>query len=140
MKNHIKVSPKNCVGCELCAISCSIYHEDQTREGAMRIRIKRQFPQRMDRPFQPEVCQSCDKPKCVEACPQSALVMDVEVGQVNLFKEKCDGCGECVEVCPFHAIWVDPLRNVAVKCDLCLGDPQCVKFCQFKAIESPFTT
>lgn len=137
MKSHLKVSPKNCVGCELCALACSIHHGGQTRESAMRIRIKRQYPQKMDRPFQPQVCQSCDQPKCAEVCPQNALVIEREAGRVHLLEGKCDACGKCVEACPFQAIWLDPLRKVAIKCDLCGGHPQCVNFCQFKAITPP---
>ncbi len=34
------------------------------------------------------------------------------------------------EACPFGAITLHPERNVAIKCDLCGGNPQCVSFCQ----------
>jgi Fe-S-cluster-containing hydrogenase component 2 len=37
--------------------------------------------------------------------------------------------------CPFGAISVDPLNHEVVKCDLCLGDPACSKFCPTGAIE-----
>jgi Fe-S-cluster-containing hydrogenase component 2 len=42
-----------------------------------------------------------------------------------------------MEACPFHAIWVDPLRKVAIKCDLCKGHPVCVQYCRFGAIRLP---
>jgi Flp pilus assembly CpaF family ATPase len=38
--------------------------------------------------------------------------------------EKCDGCGECF--CPYGAL---EIKGYARKCDLCGGDPQCVKVC-----------
>ena len=37
--------------------------------------------------------------------------------------------------CPFGAISVDPLTDRIIKCDLCLGDPACAKFCPTGAIE-----
>ena len=104
----------------------------------MRIRIKRHYPDLPTPAFQPMVCRNCEKPKCVEACPQGALVLNTGSEEVLLIESKCDGCAECVKACPFRAIWVDPLRNVAIKCDLCKGNPRCVRFCSFGAIRSPF--
>lgn len=135
---RIQVSPRKCVGCELCGIACSVTRGGEVRETGMRIRIKRQFPERADRPFQPAVCRQCEKPKCVEACPKGALLMDLQGEIVRLDEKLCDGCGACVEACPFEAIWIDPQRRMAVKCDLCRGKPECVRYCQFGAIESPF--
>lgn len=134
----IKVSPKRCVSCEICSIICSVTNSGQPRGSAMRIRIKRQYPDPPSLPFRPMVCQNCDEPKCVEACLPQALVVDKEIQQVLLLESKCDGCGLCIEACPFEAIWIDPLKNVAIKCDLCGGDPECVKMCRFDAIKFPF--
>ena len=138
MMKSLKVLPKHCVGCELCGISCSVTHGDQPRASAMRIRIKRHYPDLPTPAFQPMVCRHCDKAKCVNACPKEALVPDESKEQVLLVEAKCDGCGKCVEACPFHAVWVDPIRKIAIKCDLCGGNPRCVGFCSFGAIRSPF--
>jgi len=43
--------------------------------------------------------------------------------------EKCTGCGNCVNVCPYGAVTVDPVTKKAIKCDLCGGNPECVKIC-----------
>jgi Fe-S-cluster-containing dehydrogenase component len=102
----------------------------------MRIRVKRRYPDLPTPAFQPLVCRNCEKPKCVDACPKEALILNKEGEQVLLLETKCDGCGQCVEACPFEAIWVDPLLKVAIKCDLCNGNPRCVKFCSFGAIRS----
>jgi Fe-S-cluster-containing dehydrogenase component len=134
----LRVVPKLCVGCEICGIVCSLIHDNQSRESAMRIRIKHQYPDLPSPVFQPMVCRNCEKPKCVEVCPQEALLLDEDIGQVKLIKSKCDGCGKCVEACPFHAIWIDPLKKIAIKCNLCNEDPQCIKFCNFDAIQSPY--
>ena len=42
----------------------------------------------------------------------------------------CTNCGECYDVCPTGVIHEHPERQVAYKCDLCDGEPQCIAFCQ----------
>ncbi len=53
--------------------------------------------------------------------------------------EECDGCGECIEACPFDPpiIKMHPEKNVAFMCDLCQGraeGPTCVEYCSFEAL------
>jgi Fe-S-cluster-containing hydrogenase component 2 len=45
-------------------------------------------------------------------------------------EEKCNGCMTCVNECPFQGITYDKVNKKAIKCDLCGGDPMCVKVCQ----------
>ena len=33
------------------------------------------------------------------------------------------------EVCPQESIFMDPINGLANICDLCRGEPQCVKWC-----------
>ena len=40
----------------------------------------------------------------------------------------------CLEACPFGAIFFDSEQGVAIMCDLCGGDPACVKRCATGAI------
>ncbi|MBT4290076.1 MAG: 4Fe-4S binding protein [Deltaproteobacteria bacterium] len=47
--------------------------------------------------------------------------------------EKCNGCGDCVDGCPYGMILIGN-DNIAFKCDYCDGDPACVKECEPKAI------
>jgi Fe-S-cluster-containing hydrogenase component 2 len=48
---------------------------------------------------------------------------------VSISSEKCIGCYECITACPFNAIRVDTGEGLVFKCDLCGGDPECVKWC-----------
>jgi len=62
-------------------------------------------------------------------CPVEAIKK--KDGVVYVDEELCTSCGECVEVCPFGVM---RMEEKAFKCDLCGGDPTCVKFCPMKAI------
>jgi Fe-S-cluster-containing hydrogenase component 2 len=40
-----------------------------------------------------------------------------------------------VAVCPFGAMNFNIIDRKVFKCDLCDGDPQCVRFCDMKAVD-----
>jgi Fe-S-cluster-containing hydrogenase component 2 len=68
-------------------------------------------------------------------CLAEAIYVDDSTGAIMINYDKCIGCKMCSIACPFGAISVDPLTMRVVKCDLCSGDPACVKFCLTGAIE-----
>ncbi len=55
--------------------------------------------------------------------------MRTSEGAVKVLYEACIGCAACVEACPYDGVWLDPLSNVAVKCDTCEGRYECVPEC-----------
>ena len=55
-------------------------------------------------------------------------------GAILIDAEKCSGCALCVPSCPIGMIRIDPVTNVAIKCNLCDGDPECVKRCPENAL------
>jgi Fe-S-cluster-containing dehydrogenase component len=59
-----------------------------------------------------------------------ALSIDDETGAVLVDDEKCISCGECIEKCPGEIPFLHPSNKKAVICDLCGGNPECVKVCQ----------
>ena len=60
-----------------------------------------------------------------------ALLKD-EKGVIRVDEYKCNGCGWCIRACKFGAITLHPTKKVAMTCDLCDGDPKCVKLCPFE--------
>lgn len=56
--------------------------------------------------------------------------MSEVTGAVLVDREKCIGCGKCIEACPGRIPFLHPGDKKAVICDLCDGDPECVKACQ----------
>jgi len=65
----------------------------------------------------------------VKACPSEALSISPETEAVIVDREKCTACGLCIEACPGDVPYIHPAEKYAVICDLCGGDPQCVKAC-----------
>ena len=49
-------------------------------------------------------------------------------------KEKCAGCGECVEVCPVDVYELQDGKSVVVNEEECLGCESCLEVCEEDAI------
>lgn len=133
----LRVKYGDCTGCRACTIACALSHEQQGEIYRARIRVHKRMPEIETPVFKPAYCRMCRNARCVVACPTGALYEDEETGLVVLDGELCNGCGECVEVCPFEAIWLDGERGVVLKCDLCGGDPTCVHYCAPGALIFP---
>jgi len=71
----------------------------------------------------------------MNVCPVKALSRDESLARVMVDYDKCIGCRSCVAVCPFGAMNFNVIDRKVFKCDLCDGDPQCVRFCDMKAVD-----
>lgn len=115
-----------CSGCRRCEIACSLHHEGWIWPEASRIRVFMPFPGLEV----PHLCAQCDDYPCIKSCPVGALSIDKNTKAVVVDQEKCTSCGNCIEACPGNVPFLHPEHNKAVICDLCSGDPECVKACQ----------
>lgn len=125
---YLHFYPEKCSGCRQCSIACSLKHFGECNPKAGAISIVRDDFDRFEMQF---VCMHCDEPQCVAACMTKAMYKD-EDGIVKRDEDKCIGCRMCVVACPYAA--VNSLNDKIIKCDLCDGDPLCVKYCSTKAI------
>ena len=53
---------------------------------------------------------------------------------VNVDPDKCEGCEECVDVCPVEVFEMEDDKSVPVNADECLGCESCVEVCEPGAI------
>jgi Fe-S-cluster-containing dehydrogenase component len=59
-----------------------------------------------------------------------ALSISKKTGAVLVKNSACIACGKCIDACPGRIPHMHPAEKHIVICDLCNGDPQCVKVCQ----------
>jgi len=121
-----------CRGCEACALACSLLHEGLSNPLLSRVLVKKDMARFQ---FQLIICEQCDTPECVEACPNQAIRFD-ERRVVMIYEEECLHCGACAEACPYGAIFYHPATDRYIKCDVCAGlpGPACVEICPVSAL------
>ena len=143
---HVMIARKKCTGCHMCELACSAYHE-----GVYRPSVARLFAavNATTGAIKGHTCLQTACAKCQEACPHEAIVTKeitltvkgefAAKGKVGdsvkgyvlvVVDDLCTNCGECYDVCPTDVIHEHPTKEVAYKCDLCEGEPQCIAFCQ----------
>jgi Fe-S-cluster-containing hydrogenase component 2 len=135
MSKKLVLNIDECTGCRACEMACSLKHFGEGNPARSLIKVLRY--ERMGEYLVPVpmICQQCETPMCEAVCPVKAISQDPDTGAYVVDKKKCLGCRLCVAACPVGAIEVDPREKTASKCDLCGGDPMCVKFCIQEAIE-----
>ncbi len=74
-------------------------------------------------------CNQCSAPSCLEMCPTGAIAKNHDDGTVRINGDKCIGCGLCMLGCSYGGIYYQAEARKSFKCDMCDGDPQCVKAC-----------
>lgn len=125
------VIPKNCTGCRTCELSCSMVKGKNGALGYSRISIFKTGPEE----FMQMTCLQCVSAACATVCPTKALKRNEASGAIEHDSELCIGCALCEAACPFGHIHFDNKDGMPLKCDLCGGDPACVKFCPHQALE-----
>ena len=132
MKRILVVNDFKCTGCRLCELICSAVKEGEFKPTSSRIKIISDSRIGISTH---KVCLQCEKPSCQEVCADKAIERNPITGAITINEEKCSGCEQCIDACPYGCIEVDERVGIAVKCDLCDGDPSCIAVCHTKAIE-----
>jgi carbon-monoxide dehydrogenase iron sulfur subunit len=125
----MSIDYKKCTGCRICEQICTFSHEREFNPRRARIKVLVREKEGINAPL---LCIQCKK--CLSSCHRDALSWDEKIGVVRVDAQKCNGCGLCMEACDQSAIFLDPISGVVNLCDLCNGDPQCVKWCEPKVL------
>lgn len=121
------VDVDSCVGCQCCMFACA---RRLGQGGLLDAVIGIRSAGGVRRGFVVVVCRACPDPPCARVCPTDALVARPG-GGVRLQPDLCIGCGNCVEACPFRAIFWDSGHNKAQVCVYC---GYCARYCPYDVL------
>jgi len=121
MKKHVlTIDHEACWGCKTCEVACK--QEMKAPDGVKLISVLEEWPHssdgKLDFRFHVRMCRHCEEPPCAEACPEGAISKRPN-GIVVLDEDRCVGCKECIDACPYEAIDYDMSKGIAQKCNLC---------------------
>ncbi len=113
-----------CDGCNACMSACALAKANSHALADARIRILHDKGG-----YELALCRQCADPRCVANCPAGALAKDEDTGVVGWDGEKCVDCLLCTVGCAYGGIVYNEHARHVAKCDMCGGDPACVKAC-----------
>lgn len=134
---------RRCIGCDACMVACKA--EFDVPLGVFRTwvpyKVVGTYPN-VKKQFLPRLCNHCDDPPCVRACPVGATYKVEDGGFVLQRYERCIGCKACMASCPYNARFMLPkqrsytdITSVVDKCTFCFHRvtqglaPACVQTC-----------
>jgi nitrate reductase beta subunit len=65
------------------------------------------------------ICNHCDHPACLAACPRKAIYKREEDGIVLVDQERCRGYQHCIEACPYKKVFFNVINRASEKCIGC---------------------
>jgi Fe-S-cluster-containing hydrogenase component 2 len=146
------VDYNKCTGCRTCETVCSQAHDKvmidgEETDGIGNPRYTRIHVYGFSPPVDvPVHCMECKDAPCIAACPvepdnktgRKALYRDEKTQAIRNDYERCIGCGNCAKACTDCRIGAIMINAKTGKpesvCDLCNGDPVCVKRCPYDAL------
>jgi tetrathionate reductase subunit B len=142
-----------CNGCYNCQIVCKDEHVDndwspyarpQPDTGQFWLKMTettRGSIPKVKVTYRPVLCAHCDEAPCMEACPVQGGIYKRHDGLVVINPGKCNGCKQCIDACPYGAIYFNESLKLAQKCTGCAHlldkgwkEPRCVDACPTQAI------
>ncbi len=142
MRYGFVIDQNRCIGCHACTVACKEEHNIALGVNRTWVKYieKGRYPDTR-RHFAVLRCNHCDDAPCIEICPTVALFRRPD-GIVDFDNERCIGCKSCMQACPYDALYIDPERNTAAKCNFDASrvemgyKPACEVVCPTQAILS----
>jgi len=136
------INNKTCIGCHACTVACKSEHDIPIGVNRTHVKYieKGTYPE-STREFSVHRCNHCEDSPCTTICPTTALFTRSD-GIVDFDDERCIGCKSCMQACPYDALYIDPNKGTAAKCNYCAHriehsyEPACVIVCPTESIVS----
>ena len=152
MKTFV-IDVARCNGCHTCQVACKDEHvgndwtpiaKPQPETGQFWLKLEQEVRGSVPKvkvAYRPHLCMHCDEAPCMDACPVEGVIYKREDGLVIIDPVSCTGCRNCVEACPYHAIYFNEGLNIAQKCTGCAHllddgwkEPRCADACPTNVI------
>ncbi|MGQ9647626.1 MAG: thiamine pyrophosphate-dependent enzyme [Thermodesulfobacteriota bacterium] len=130
--DQLAIYPEKCNNCLDCERACAKVKTGREDGDRSRIRTIKNLKEAY---YGPVVCLQCNDPDCMHICPAGAIHKDPETGIVSIDDERCVRCLLCTLACPYCGVFYSAKEKKMIKCDLCAGDPECVKVCKPGALQ-----
>ena len=131
---------KKCIRCHSCEVGCQLENDAPPGIRLRRVTSHVRGPLSAgDERFISTACFHCNDAACVSSCPAGALYRRPD-GVVVHRRERCIGCGYCIQSCPFSVPQLSPAQQTMRKCSFCtqrIDDnkaPACVAKCPSGAL------
>jgi len=136
------IDNRTCIGCHACTVACKSEHDVPIGVNRTHVKYieKGSYPD-STREFSVHRCNHCEDSPCTTICPTTALFNRAD-GIVDFDDERCIGCKSCMQACPYDALYIDPNKGTAAKCNYCAHriensfEPACVIVCPTESIVS----
>ena len=136
------INNQTCIGCHACTVACKSEHDVPIGVNRTHVKYieKGTFPD-STREFSVHRCNHCEDSPCTKICPTTALFTRSD-GIVDFDDDRCIGCKSCMQACPYDALYIDPDKGTAAKCNYCAHriehsyEPACVIVCPTESIVS----
>lgn len=125
-----------CIGCRACEMACQNEHGIKASRRKVRAVDETKLNNLV---FFSMSCNHCENPACIAACPRHCFKKRRD-GVVVLDTTNCNGCKNCLGICPFDAIHVSSETGKIDKCNMCADrldqgmQPACVSACVTNAL------
>lgn len=109
-----------CIGCRRCMNACvstNSVPDYGWRTRVLEKEVSDAIGQKGE--FIPILCNQCNNPPCVRACPVTATYKNKQNGIVMMNNKKCIGCKICIAACPYDARYYNEEKGAIDKCDFC---------------------
>ncbi len=116
-KYGMVIDLQKCVGCGACALACKTENNTQNRAKGQTfnwadylIEVGGSFPN-VEYTNRPVLCNHCSDAACVNVCPVTPKAMYKSEDGVTLHNsERCIGCRQCQQACPYSVPDVDDAK------------------------------